>query len=341
VPRRASRRSSSPSRASASRDRPLGPRLAAGGLRRGRRGRRRLLVASPRWDSLELRVEPAARWREVPSDRIAEAVVAARGADGVLAVGGGSSIDLGKAISAGDRPAARLGARRPYAGAEWTTYFGVRDPAGGMRGGGGGAHLAAIVYEPELTLEPAARETVGTAMNALATAPRRSTSGPQPRGRRARARGRAADREWLPRSWRSSRRPRGRARGCSRRLHAGAALAGSMLALGHAMAQARRRRVRDPARRCNAVCLPPRAAVSTPRWRRTRSRASATAVGRRPGPSASRSWRSSAAYEAPARPRRARDDLPSSPRRAQRNGAKMQPAARLAGSDRAAARSVY
>ena len=29
-----------------------------------------LLVASPRWDSLELTVEPVARWREVPTDRI-------------------------------------------------------------------------------------------------------------------------------------------------------------------------------------------------------------------------------------------------------------------------------
>src|SRR4029078_3319599 len=59
-----------------------------------------LLVASPRWDSLELPVQPAAHWPEVPSDRIGEAVAAASDADGVLAVGGGSAIDLGKAISA-------------------------------------------------------------------------------------------------------------------------------------------------------------------------------------------------------------------------------------------------
>src|SRR5439155_987742 len=59
-----------------------------------------LLVASPRWDALALPVQPSAHWREVPSDRIGEAVAAASGADGVLAVGGGSAIDLGKAISA-------------------------------------------------------------------------------------------------------------------------------------------------------------------------------------------------------------------------------------------------
>ena len=37
-----------------------------------------------------------------------------------------------------------------------------------MQGCCGGAHPAAIVYEPELTLELPAEKTVGTAMNALA-----------------------------------------------------------------------------------------------------------------------------------------------------------------------------
>src|SRR5207249_1423158 len=60
-----------------------------------------LLVASRRWDSLTLPIEAAARWSEVPSDALAEAVGAAQEADAVLAVGGGSAIDLGKAISAG------------------------------------------------------------------------------------------------------------------------------------------------------------------------------------------------------------------------------------------------
>jgi len=36
-----------------------------------------LLVASPRWDGLELPLQPAARWREVPSDRVGEAAEAA------------------------------------------------------------------------------------------------------------------------------------------------------------------------------------------------------------------------------------------------------------------------
>jgi len=37
-----------------------------------------------------------------------------------------------------------------------------------MRGGGAGAHLGGVVYEPELTLSLPRAETVGTALNALA-----------------------------------------------------------------------------------------------------------------------------------------------------------------------------
>jgi maleylacetate reductase len=163
-----------------------------------------LLVASPRWDSLELPVEPAGRWQEVPSDRISEAVAAARGADGLLAVGGGSAIDLGKAISA----AAGLplvSVPTTYAGAEWTTYFGVRDPQRRMRGGGGGAHPTAIVYEPELTLDLAGARLIS---------------------------------EWLPRVVSAPRDLEARTELLRGACHGGAALAGSMLALAHAIAQA-------------------------------------------------------------------------------------------------------
>ena len=58
---------------------------------------RPFLVASPRWYPP---ADVSGEWREVPSDRIADAVASAAESDSVLAVGGGSAIDLAKAISA-------------------------------------------------------------------------------------------------------------------------------------------------------------------------------------------------------------------------------------------------
>ncbi|HEY3462320.1 MAG TPA: iron-containing alcohol dehydrogenase [Gaiellaceae bacterium] len=216
-----------------------------------------LLVASRRWDSLRLPLEPAARWQEVPSDRVGDAVAAARGADGVLAVGGGSAIDLGKAISA----AAGLplvSVPTTYAGAEWTSYFGVRDPDRRMRGGGGGAHPAAIVYEPELTLELPAETSVGTAMNALAhCAEALYVQGHNPAADEDALAGARLISDRLPRVVSAPRDLEARTdllRGAS---HGGAALAGSMLALAHAMAQAIGGRYGLPHGTLNGICLPP------------------------------------------------------------------------------------
>ena len=124
-----------------------------------------LLIASGRWDDQSFGIRPAARWTEVPSDRIAEA--AEHAGDGVVAVGGGSAIDLGKAISA-EAEVPLVSVPTTYAGAEWTPFFGIRDPERKMKGGGSGAHLRGAVYEPELTLSLPREETVGTALNALA-----------------------------------------------------------------------------------------------------------------------------------------------------------------------------
>jgi maleylacetate reductase len=216
-----------------------------------------LLVASPRWDSLELRVDPAARWREVPSDRIAEAVAAARGADGVLAVGGGSAIDLGKAISAATG-LPLVSVPTTYAGAEWTSYFGVRDPGRRMRGGGGGARLAAIVYEPELTLELPAETTVGTAMNALAhCAEALYVRGHNPAADEHALAGARLIAEWLPRVVAAPDDRTGRTELLRGACDGGAALAGSMLALAHAMAQAIGGTYGLPHGTLNGICLPP------------------------------------------------------------------------------------
>src|SRR5439155_12206870 len=125
--------------------------------------RKPLLIASPRWD--DLAIEAEARWREVPSARIDDAASQAGG--GVIALGGGSAIDLGKAVSAA-AGVPLVSIPTTYAGAEWTTYYGVRDPGRKLRGGGGGADPRGIVYDVDLTLDLPRETTVGTSMNALA-----------------------------------------------------------------------------------------------------------------------------------------------------------------------------
>jgi maleylacetate reductase len=214
-----------------------------------------LLVASERWADTGLGVQPAARWTEVPSERIAAA--AAQAGDGVLAVGGGSAIDLAKAISAeADVPVVSV--PTTYAGAEWTPYFGIRDPERKMRGGGAGAHLAGAVYEPGLTLSLPRPETVGTALNALA----HCAEALYVKGHNADAdahalAGAGLIGEWLPRVVAAPRDLEARTKLLEGAMYAGRALGGSMLALGHAMAQALGGRYGLPHGAMNALCLPP------------------------------------------------------------------------------------
>ncbi|MGZ8686965.1 MAG: iron-containing alcohol dehydrogenase, partial [Gaiellaceae bacterium] len=123
-------------------------------------GERPLVVASPRWRE----VLPAEhRWEDVPSHEI----VVPEGVDTIVAIGGGSAIDTAKAASAA-RSLPLVSVPTTYSGAEWTTFFGVRNRKRKLRGGGAGAILHAIVYEPRLTLDLPVPETVGTALNALA-----------------------------------------------------------------------------------------------------------------------------------------------------------------------------
>jgi maleylacetate reductase len=215
-----------------------------------------LLVASERWRPNELPVPRSAVWTEVPSDRIPDAVLAAEGADGILALGGGSAIDLGKAISAATG-LPLVSVPTTYAGAEWTAFFGVRDSGRRIRGGGGGAQLAGALYEPQLTISLPLAETVGTAMNALAhCAEALYVHGHNSEADEHALAGARLISEWLPRVVEQPDDLEARTRLLEGAMHAGAALGKSMLALGHAMAQAVGGRYGLPHGTLNGISLP-------------------------------------------------------------------------------------
>ena len=125
------RSSSSRASASSTRDRQLGPRGAA----RGSRASGRFVVASPRWRGA------ARRRRPLGGGPVAPDRGAATASTTIVAVGGGSAIDTAKAASAASG-LPLVSVPTTYSGAEWTTFFGVRDPDRRMRGGGGGAQPA-------------------------------------------------------------------------------------------------------------------------------------------------------------------------------------------------------
>jgi maleylacetate reductase len=213
-----------------------------------------LLVASERWARTNLGVRTAARWTEVPSDQVAAAVEHA--GDGVIAVGGGSAIDLGKAISA-EASVPVVSVPTTYSGAEWTPFYGIRDPERRMRGGGAGAELGGVVYEPKLTLSLPRAETVGTALNALAhSAEALYVEGHNPEADEHALAGARLIGEWLPRVVDSPDDLEARTKLLEGAMHAGMALGGSMLALGHAIAQALGGRYGLPHGAMNALALP-------------------------------------------------------------------------------------
>ena len=227
----------------------LDPLLAELGIERP------YVVASERWADLPL--QATGRWTEVPSDRIADIVDATAGADGLIAVGGGSAIDLAKAVSAGTG-LPLVSVPTTYSGSEWTAYFGIRDPDRRMRGGGAGAILAGIVYEPRLMLDLPREQSGGTALNALAhCAEALYVEGHNPDGDRAALVGASLIGEWLPRVLEDGHDLEGRTRLLEGAQRAGAALASAGLALGHAMAQALGGRFGIAHGAANALCLPP------------------------------------------------------------------------------------
>jgi maleylacetate reductase len=222
-----------------------------------------LLVTTPRWAAQELPVAvPAGRRFDgvlghAPPAAIAAAAEAARaaGADGLLALGGGSAIDTAKAASAATGlPVVSI--PTTYSGAEWTTGYGSRDPVRRIKEGAGGARTVAILYEPRLTLSLPLGETVGTALNALDHAaealyvPRRSdeTDADALAGARLIA-------EWLPRVVAAPGDLEARTGLLEGARHAGAAMRAGT-ALAHALAQALGGRTGGSHGGFNAVVLP-------------------------------------------------------------------------------------
>ncbi len=226
----------------------LGPLLLELGVERP------LLVTSARFGELDLPV--AARFtgvrRHSPLETVSAATAAAAGADGLVGLGGGSSIDTAKAVSAATS-LPLIAVPTTYSGAEWTSYFGMRDEVRGLKTGGAGAHTVAVVYEPSLTLELPVDETVGTALNALAHAAEALYAGDS-EDASAGARLIGANLEAVVRDGRDLEARTALLEGA---FHAGRALAERGLFLGHALAQALGGRYGLPHGAMNALTLPP------------------------------------------------------------------------------------
>ena len=211
---------------------------------------RPFLVSSPRWERL-VELPAAGIWNEVPSDRIEVAPEA----DGLLAIGGGSAIDTAKAASAATG-LPLVSVPTTYSGAEWAPSFGVRNAARRMVGGGGGARLAGIVYDVDVTLDLPRQETVGTALNALAHCAEALYGASSEQSDERALEGARLIAGWLPRVVQAPHDRDARQELLRGAAAAGEALALAGLALGHAMAQALGGTYGLPHGAMNALTLP-------------------------------------------------------------------------------------
>jgi maleylacetate reductase len=216
------------------------------------------LIASPRWQGLVDLQFSGTLW-EVPSPR----VEVAPSADGLLAIGGGSAVDTAKAASAATE-LRLVSVPTTYAGAEWSTGFGVRRADRRIVGGGGGARLAGIVYEVGLTLDLPRAETVGTSLNALAHCAEALYGARTEASDALALEGARLIAEWLPRVVEAPHDLEARDGLLHGAAAAGEALGIAGLALAHAMAQALGGRYGLPHGAMNALTLPPALRYNAP-----------------------------------------------------------------------------
>ena len=200
----------------------------------------------------------------VETVREAAAVAAELDADALVGVGGGSAMDTCKAAVAelaetGRMPVPRIVAvPTTYAGAEWTSYYGVL-LAPGRKGGGNDPRVTPIaaIYDPELTLGLPLQATVGTSMNAMAhCAEAYYHPDAAPRAARHADTGAMAIAHALPLVVARPDGIYGRSRLLEGAHRAALALAESGVCLAHAMAQGIGGRYDVPQGSANAVCLP-------------------------------------------------------------------------------------
>jgi maleylacetate reductase len=105
----------------------------------------------------------------IETAREAREVAAKLGADCAVAIGGGSTIGLGKAIAL-ESGLAILAIPTTYAGSEMTTIFGITE--GGMKKTGRNDKVLprTVIYDPELTMTLPVTMSVTSGMNAIAHA---------------------------------------------------------------------------------------------------------------------------------------------------------------------------